>query len=61
MLLGVNKRRQGTHVSANTMRVRLAFSIVNLVFPSCPAIRPEMLFLSEECAIPCSYTNRLLG
>lgn len=29
-----------THVSARTIRVRLVFSMVNLVLPSCPAIRP---------------------
>lgn len=29
-----------TYVSAKTIRVLLAFSIVNLVFPSRPAIRP---------------------
>lgn len=35
------ERNRGlTYVSARTMRVRLAFSIVNFVLPSCPAIRP---------------------
>lgn len=29
-----------TYVSARTIRVLEAFSIVNFVFPSCPAIRP---------------------
>lgn len=35
-----NSPSQTTYVSARTILVRLAFSIVNLVFPSCPAIRP---------------------
>ena len=34
-------QRNLTNVSARTIRVRLAFSIVNFVFPSCPAIRPR--------------------
>lgn len=33
-------QRDRTHVSARTIRVLLAFSIVNFVFPSWPAIRP---------------------
>jgi len=33
----------GTHVSARTIRVLLAFSMVNLTFPPSPAIRPEWL------------------
>ena len=38
----LRKTRSGTmtHVSANTILVLLAFSITNLVLPSCPAIRP---------------------
>jgi hypothetical protein len=40
-----------THVSASTMRVREAFSIVNFVLPSCPAIRPiESLSTKQSCA-----------
>jgi hypothetical protein len=30
-----------SYVSARTIRVRLAFSIVNFVLPSWPAMRPE--------------------
>lgn len=33
-------RDERTDVSASTIRVRLAFSMVNFVLPSCPAIRP---------------------
>jgi len=42
-----------THVSASTMRVRDAFSIVNFVFPSCPAIRPiqHELFSTQACVM----------
>lgn len=33
-------QRDWAYVSASTIRVRLAFSIVNLTFPPSPAIRP---------------------
>ena len=33
-----------TYVSARTIRVRLVFSIVNLVFPSWPAILPKKIY-----------------
>lgn len=33
--------RFSTHVSARTIRVLLAFSIVNLTLPPSPAIRPK--------------------
>lgn len=33
-----------TYVSANTILVLDAFSIVNFVFPSCPAIRPIICY-----------------
>lgn len=36
-----------TYVSARTMRVRLAFSMVNFVLPSCPAMRPGECGLDE--------------
>ena len=32
---------RNTHVSARTIRVRLAFSMVNFVLPSWPAMRPN--------------------
>ena len=37
-----------TYVSARTIRVRLVFSIVNLVFPAWPAIRPKREGLQLE-------------
>lgn len=40
------KERVWTYVSARMIRVRLAFSMVNFVLPSCPAIRPVKL---EHC------------
>lgn len=34
---------RGAYESAKTMRVRLAFSMVNLTLPPSPAIRPEVV------------------
>lgn len=44
------ERIERTDVSASTIRVRLAFSIVNFVLPSCPAIRPIGYDLEVICA-----------
>ena len=41
-----------TYVSASTIRVRLAFSIVNLVLPSWPAMRPEEKMLASSDVEP---------
>lgn len=38
-----NSAGSSTHVSANTMRVFVTFSMVNLVFPPFPAILPMAL------------------
>jgi hypothetical protein len=40
-LLLLDAAYKKTYVSARTIRVRLVFSIVNLVFPAWPAIRPK--------------------
>jgi hypothetical protein len=40
-LLPLDTAYKKTYVSARTIRVRLVFSIVNLVFPAWPAILPK--------------------
>ena len=39
---------QPPHVSAKTIRVRLAFSMENLTFPPSPAIRPGYQLLMQN-------------
>lgn len=42
------EKKDWTYVSARMIRVRLAFSMVNFVLPSWPAIRPEEVKRYEE-------------
>jgi hypothetical protein len=47
----INERGgERAYVSARTIRVRLAFSMVNFVLPSWPAMRPYGCMLMADCS-----------
>lgn len=56
----IDGKRQ-TYVSARTIRVREEFSMVNLVLPSCPAIRPNVFRAENERMNERSIRRLLLG